>query len=101
MVNTRMEARVDTIEREVREIREQVGIMDSKVGALTVNVDSVEGQQGAITKFMREIKNMIKANNHEKNIEAGTSSLGVMEVQSATPKKAQSTPITGEGNEWG
>ena len=43
MVNTRMEARVDTMEREVREIREQVGIMDSKVEALMVKVDSVDG----------------------------------------------------------
>ena len=43
MVNTRMEARVDTMEREVREIREEVGIMDSKVEALMVKVDTVDG----------------------------------------------------------
>ena len=48
---------------------------------------------------MSEIRNM--TNSPEKNTEAGTSSPGVMEVQSATPKKAQSTPTAGEGNERG
>ena len=52
-------------------------------------MDGVEGQLGAITEFMREIKNMMKASNHGKNTEVGTSSPVVMEVQSATPRLVQ------------
>ena len=88
MVSTRMEARVDTLEKEFKEIREQVGMVDSRVGALTAKVDRVKGQLGAITEFMREIRNMMKASNHGKNTEVGTSPV-VMEVQSATPRLVQ------------
>ena len=98
MVGTRMEVRVDTLEKKVKEIREQVGTVDSRVGALTTNVDSVEGQLGAIAKFKKEIRNMMRASSHGKNTEAGTSSPIVMEVQSATPRVV-SRPTVGEDKE--
>ena len=86
-----MEARVDMLEKEVQEIREQVGNMDSKVGALTAKVDGVEGQLGAITEFMKEIRNMMKTNSPGQKTNAGTSSPGDREVQSALPR-GRSTP---------
>ena len=98
MVGTRMEVRVDTLEKKVKEIREQVGTVDSRVGALTTNVDSVEGQLGAIAKFKKEIRNMMRASSHGKNTEAVTSSPIVMEVQSATPRVV-ARPTVGEDKE--
>lgn len=73
-----MEARVDVLEKEVREIREQVEAVDLRVGALMAKVDSVEGQLGAISEFMREIRNLMKVGNHGKTAEAGSSSQGAV-----------------------
>ena len=81
-----MEGRVDVLEKKVKEIWEQVGAVDSRVGLLIAKMDSVEGQLGPITEFMKEIRNMMPASNQGKNVEAGTSSLAAMEVQSATPQ---------------
>ena len=93
-----MEVRVNTLEKEVKEIREQVRVVDSRFGALMTEVDSVEGQLRAIMEFMKEIRNLMKVGGYGKSTEAGTSSQGVGEIQSATPR-AVPRPMVREDKE--